>query len=86
MGADGLTIAWTDQASRRRRIRIERRAAGGWDRRVEEYSGGRWRPVGGEIVADLDVEVGNGVLDAVDVVGADGATGATVRGPEGPDR
>lgn len=86
MGAEDLTIAWTDQASRRRRIRIERRSAGGWDRHVEEFSGGQWRPVGREIVADLDVEVGNGVLDAVDVVGADGAAGATVRGPEGSDR
>ena len=80
MGADGLTIAWTDQASRRRRVRIERRSAGGWDRHVEEYSGGQWRPVGAEIVADVEVEVGVAILNVIEAVGEGG--GETVTGPE----
>ena len=84
MGPEGLTIAWTDQASRRRRVRIERRSAGGWDRHVEEFSGGQWRPVGGEIVADVEVEIGTAVLDIVEPVGEAG--GETVTNPEEASR
>lgn len=84
MGPEGLTIVWTDQASRRRRVRIERRATGGWDRHVEEFSGGQWRPVGEEIVADVEVEVGAAVLDVVEPVGEAG--GETIADPEEASR
>jgi hypothetical protein len=75
----GLTIHYTDAACRRRRVRFERRSVGGWERIVEEYSAGEWRPVGREVVADTDIEVDRAVLDDVEVVDEPG--GETIRGP-----
>lgn len=63
---EGATIEYTTEAGNRRRLRLERRRPGGWDRHVEEYSGGEWRPVGHEIVSDVDIQVDAGV----EVIGA----------------
>jgi len=62
---EGLTVEYTDEASNRRRVRFEPRAAGGWDRAVEEFDDGRWRPVGEEIVADVIIKAAGDVVREV---------------------
>lgn len=59
---DRLTAKYTDEAGNRRRLRLEARDSGGWDRVVEELDDGEWRHVGGEIVADVDVEISGELL------------------------
>jgi len=81
-----ITVAYTNTAGNRRRVRFERRSVGGWDRYVEEFDGDRWRPVGEEIVADLTVEVDAAVTGAVDIVPELDGHGHVVRGPEVVDR
>ncbi|QLH81003.1 hypothetical protein [Halosimplex pelagicum] len=80
---EGITLAFTNEASNRRRIRLERRDAGGWTMHDEEFDGDKWRPVGREIVADVELEVGAAAADVLDVVGG---AGQTVTGPEQVDR
>ncbi|WP_135363431.1 hypothetical protein [Halosimplex halophilum] len=82
MSSEGITLAFTNEASNRRRIRLERRDAGGWILHDEEFDGDKWRPVGREIVADAELEVGAEATDVVDVAGA----GRSVTGPEVGDR
>lgn len=65
---EGFTIAFTNQASNRRRYRFERREVGGWLRVEEERTIQGWQQVGQEIVADLDVEVARPVTGEFDVV------------------
>lgn len=62
---DGLTVEYTDAASNRRRVRLEPRSVGGWDRYVDEFDGDRWRPVGHEIVADVTIEAAGDVVTEV---------------------
>lgn len=62
---EGLTVEYTDAASNRRRVRLEPRSAGGWDRYVDEFDGERWRPVGHEIVANVTIEAAGGVVTEV---------------------
>ncbi|QLH78661.1 hypothetical protein HZS55_15800 [Halosimplex rubrum] len=85
MPEEGITLAFTNEASNRRRIRLERRDAGGWTMHDEEYDGDKWRPVGREIVADAELEIGTGATDVVDVITAAGAA-ETITGPEAADR
>ena len=82
---EGITLAFTNEASNRRRIRLEPRDAGGWFYHDEEYDGQHWRPVGREIVADVELEVGTEATDVVDVITPAG-TAETVTGPEAGDR
>ena len=65
---EGFTLAFTNTASRRVRVRFEPRPAGGWDRRLEHYDGENWRTVGREIVADVELEV-DGDCPALEVLG-----------------
>lgn len=44
-----------------------------------QVDGDRWRPVGAEICADVEVEIGPGVVDAVDLI--DAPVGRMGRGP-----
>lgn len=76
---EGITIAFTNLASNRRRYRFERLDAGGWTRLEEEYDGETWRPVGEEIVADFDIEADAAVVGELDVV--DEPAGTVVTGP-----
>jgi len=85
MTDEGITLAFTNEASNRRRIRLELRNAGGWTMHDEEYDGQRWRPVGREIVADVEAEIGAEATDVVDVITPAGGT-TTVTGPEAGDR
>lgn len=79
---EGITVAYTNQAGNRRRVRFERKSPGGWDRVVEEYSAGKWREAGAEIVSDLEVEIDADVTDVVDVVPpGEGQSGTVVTGP-----
>jgi hypothetical protein len=57
-----VAVEFVNEAGNRRRVRFERRGAGGWDRTVEEFDDGEWRGVGGEIVANLQVAVDGAVL------------------------
>jgi len=85
MTDEGITLAFTNGASNRRRIHLERRDAGGWTMHDEEYDGDKWRPVGREIVADAELEVGAEATDVVDVITPAGVA-ETVTGPEAADR
>jgi hypothetical protein len=60
--SEQTTVEFVNEAGNRRRVSFERRGAGGWERTVEEFDGGEWRGVGGEIVADLQVAVDGAVL------------------------
>jgi len=62
---EGLTIEFTNAASRRRRYRFEPRSAGGWWRHEEEFESGSWRPVGREVVADIAIEASSDLVDGV---------------------
>ncbi|WP_323192433.1 hypothetical protein [Halostella sp. PRR32] len=53
--SEGLTVEWSGEHCRRR-MRFERRDAGGWERVEERRTEGKWRFVGSEIVAGLVVE------------------------------
>jgi len=85
MTDEGITLAFINSASNRRRIQLERRDAGGWSYVEEEFSQGHWRPVGRDIVADVELEVGTEATDVVDVITPAG-TAETVTGPEAGDR
>ncbi|WP_135535356.1 hypothetical protein [Halostella pelagica] len=57
--SEALTVEWSGEHCRRR-MRFERRSAGGWKRVEERRKEGAWRFVGSEIVAGLVVEGGTG--------------------------
>jgi len=63
--SEGITIEFTDAASRRRRYRFEARSAGGYTRHEEEFDGDSWRPVGREIVADVVIEASSDLVAGV---------------------
>lgn len=54
---EGFTVAFTNTASNHVRYRFEPRSVGGWTRYEEHFDTGQWRPVGEEIVCDVELEV-----------------------------
>jgi hypothetical protein len=56
-----LVVEQTLATGQRRRFRWEPRDDGTWARYEDEFDGGQWRPVGREVVDDVDIERGEGV-------------------------
>lgn len=57
-----IVLQWTGTDSRPRRIRLEPRAAGGWTRIEQRWSGEEWITTGREIVADVELEAPSAIV------------------------
>lgn len=77
-----VVFEFTGEHSRDRRVRFVREQPGGWTYVEEQQDGDDWRPLGAETVADLDVAVDPGALDAISLSTSDEAAIETVTGPE----
>jgi hypothetical protein len=67
MPTEGLSLEWTGEDSRRRRVRFEPRSVGGYHRIAEVRDPCGWRQVGEEIVADVTCEA-DADCEALEVV------------------
>lgn len=59
-----LVVEQTLPSGQRRRLRWEPRDDGTWARYEDELDGDTWRPVGQEIVDDVDIDRGEAVTVA----------------------
>jgi hypothetical protein len=75
MSVDGyaegsIAMEWNGVDSRRRRIILEPRGAGGWLRVSERFDGKKWVHCGQEIVADVSLDAPAAVIrDGGEVIG-----------------